>query len=85
MAPRPASFPTCCIRNRFSKTGIMNASVFPLPVLAAPKMSAPLRASGIARAWMSVRVVKLAALSPAFVNSDNGSSLKSLKVAFLGS
>lgn len=53
-----------------------NASVFPLPVFAAPRMSAPLSASGMALAWMSVRVEKCAALRPAVVGSERGRSEK---------
>ena len=48
------------------------ASVFPLPVLAAPRMSLFLRASGMPRDWMSVRVVKCEAWTPVAVGWESG-------------
>ena len=61
------------------------ARVLPLPVLAAPSMSRPLRASGMARAWMSVRVSKWEERRPAAVAAERGRSVKDLMVADLGS
>lgn len=55
---------------------MMNASVLPLPVFAAPSISAPLSANGMALDWMSVRVEKWAALRPAVVGAESGSSEK---------
>ena len=80
-APNPASGPIHCARYRFSNTGITNAKVFPLPVFAAPRISLPLSASGMARAWMSVSVAKCAALRPARVGGESGRSEKAVCVA----
>jgi len=44
-APNP-SFGPHFFLNKFSKTGIKNARVFPLPVLAAPSTSLPFKARG---------------------------------------
>lgn len=41
-----------------SMAGIRNASVLPLPVLAAPSTSLPVSSGGIPRFWISVMVVK---------------------------
>ena len=39
--------------------GMPNAAVLPVPVCAVPKISFPLRATGIACAWIGVGVLKL--------------------------
>ncbi|KXT09511.1 hypothetical protein AC579_7187 [Pseudocercospora musae] len=75
-APRPASPPMHCVRYRFSRTGMRNAKVLPLPVFAAPRTSFPFKASGMALAWMSVRLLKCAVFNPAFVGSERGRSVK---------
>ena len=62
-APRP-SYGVHCLRNSISRTGIINAKVFPLPVFAAPRMSFPFNANGSAFRCMSVNVVKCAFFSP---------------------
>mmetsp|Transcript_42391 Transcript_42391/g.130877 ORF Transcript_42391/g.130877 Transcript_42391/m.130877 type:complete len:358 (-) Transcript_42391:282-1355(-) len=53
-APRPLS-PSQRSTCRRSITGSRKASVLPLPVLAAPSTSRPVRACGSAAAWMCVR------------------------------
>lgn len=45
-------------------TGMRNARVFPDPVLAAPRMSCPCRASPMDSLWISVGVVNFAFWSP---------------------
>ena len=45
-------------------TGIRNASVFPEPVIAAPRISWPCNATPIASRWMSVGVLKSALTRP---------------------
>ena len=47
-----------------SHTGIRNASVFPEPVIAAPRISWPCNATPIASRWISVGVVKPAFIKP---------------------
>lgn len=54
------------------------ASVLPLPVLAAPRMSRPFRARGMARDWMSVRTSKWEARRPDAVGMERGRSVKFL-------
>jgi len=82
-APNPSDCVHFCLY-KFSRTGIKNANVFPLPVLAAPKISLPFSARGKAFDWMSVRVLKCDASSPRAVASDKGRSEKSL-ISALGS
>lgn len=76
-APSPSSSVHFC-RYRFSSTGIRNASVFPLPVFAAPRMSFPFSARGRAFDWMSVRVLKWEASRPDAVVCERGRTAKSL-------
>lgn len=52
------------------------ASVFPEPVFAAPRISEPLRARGMARDWIGVKLVKCADLRPSFVGAESGRSVK---------
>ena len=80
-APSPSNSVHLCLY-RFSSTGTKNASVLPLPVFAAPRISFPFSASGIDFDWMSVRVLKWDASSPDPVGWDNGRSEKSLFSAF---
>jgi len=56
----------------------MKAKVLPLPVRAAPSISRPHSAGAMARACMSVSVVKWHALRPALVDSERGKSEKLL-------
>lgn len=56
-APSPSVGPHFFL-SKISSTGTKNASVFPLPVRAAPSTSFPLSARGRARAWMSVSLEK---------------------------
>ena len=79
-APRPSNSDHCR-RYSSSRTGMRKASVLPLPVLAAPRQSAPLRARGIALAWISVRVLKFEAARPDEVGPDRGRSEKVVNVA----
>ena len=83
-APRPSTS-LHFLRYKFSRTGTRNARVFPLPVFAAPRQSLPLRASGIAFFWISVRVLKCEASRPEAVGLERGISEKALKMAALGS
>ena len=46
----------------------------PLPVLAAPRMSRPFNASGIAFDWISVSVEKCVAFKPSVVGAESGRS-----------
>lgn len=57
----------------------------PLPVLAAPRTSRPLRARGVARVWISVRVWKWEACRPDAVGSERGSSENFVGVVVLRS
>lgn len=59
---------------RKSLTGTRNARVFPLPVLAAPRISLPHSPRGRALRWMSVILIKLARFKPMRVFCDIGSS-----------
>jgi hypothetical protein len=56
----------------------MKASVFPLPVFAAPRISVPFNARGMALAWISVSSTKWEDLRPALVKSERGRSVKFL-------
>ena len=53
---------------------MMKLRVFPEPVFAAPKMSLPASAWGMAARWMAVSVVYFEAESPSLEYSDIGSS-----------
>lgn len=62
-APSPSCGPHL-LRYSASSTGMRNASVFPLPVCAAPRTSLPLSEMGTLRCWIGVMVVKKAFLRP---------------------
>lgn len=72
-APRPSSR-VHCLQYNISITGMRNARVFPLPVLAAPKMSCPFNAKPMLCLWMSVRSTYSLSFSPFRVWVDNGKS-----------
>ena len=72
-APRP-SMGVHCRRYSVSSTGMMNESVLPEPVLAAPRTSLPARASGSAPRWISVISTHEAAPRPSSVRLEIGSS-----------
>ena len=61
-----------------SRSGITNASVFPLPVFAAPRTSRPASACGIVARWMAVSSLNLASARPRCVGVDSGTSLNFL-------
>lgn len=83
-APSPSS---SVHRRRYksSSTGTRNASVLPLPVFAAPRQSAPFRASGMALACISVSVLKCEPSRPDDVGRDRGKSENEVNVASFGS
>src|SRR5208282_5484590 len=58
-----------------SMIGIRNARVLPVPVWAVPITSLPSRAGDMARAWMGVGVMNLAAASFCCNAADRGSSV----------
>lgn len=57
------------MKNRFDINGMVT---FPLPVFAAPKISRPASACGMAAAWISVGCVILADCKPASVLREMG-------------
>lgn len=63
-------FPGPEVNFQVEYTGMINASVLPLPVFAAPRMSFPFNANGSAFRCMSVKVVKCASFSPVFSTSN---------------
>lgn len=63
----------------------MKARVLPLPVFAAPRTSRSLRARGVARDWISVRVWKWEAWRPEAVGSERGRSENFSRVEVLRS
>ena len=71
-APSPSAFDHRS-RKSSSSSGTRNASVFPDPVFAAPRMSRPASACGIAARCTSVIVVHLPFASPASVRRESGS------------